>query len=157
MVNDAKFDVVSVTRSLYARNIEAESITLHDTTLRGDVHTSGRRVKELYEMQRNTNCFDDSHKSTVEDVQRNVTMTGQGMVTHGFCHLKSHAEVDDERMPDNTFTICLDDAGAPMYKFKIAGSVTYGGIATCTPRVEVDLGSIMTLSSARDRHSGAPS
>ena len=140
MTKDGAFDILSVKRTLYVNNIEANSITLSDTTLRGNVHTSGKRVKELYEAQQNTNCYCDKDKETVNELQNIYCKQNDTIIqTPPFIKLVSHSDIDDEHMPDNTYVLCLDDNNDPMYKLKVQNEIKFGSIATSKPYINVEL------------------
>jgi hypothetical protein len=147
-MKDGSFDVLQVRNTLYVNNIEANTITMNDTTLKGNIHTTGKKVKELYEKQRNTNAFEDHHKSVVEGLEKVCTINDVYTVNQPmFTKMYKHGEIDDETMPDNTSVICLDDERKPIYKMKIDGEIQYVSMGTYKPNIKIDLGSIMSLES----------
>lgn len=141
MVQDGKYDVLNVTRALYVNEVHANSITLHDTTFRGNIHTSGRKVKELYENQKNTNCFTDQHKRKVEDMSGTMVVedTHVEFVKPVFFKLPHAATVVDEMIPNNSGCMCLDDDQNIIYKVKKDNEVGYVSLDFHQPKVKVDI------------------
>ena len=147
-MRDGSFDILQVRRTLYANNIEANTITMNDTTFKGNVHTTGKKVKELYESQRNTNAFEDHHKQSIEGLEK-VCTTNEHLIIHKpmFTKMFKHFEINDDHMPDNTSIVCLDDNDKPVYKMKINGEVLFSSMGTYKPSVKINFsGDSMNMS-----------
>ena len=140
MTSDAQYDLLNVKRTLYANHIETNTITLNDTTLRGNIHTSGKRVKELYEAQENTNCYTDEHHKTVEKLQ-SLVKSNDSMITVNPCFFKlhSHHEINDVTMPDKSYCMCLDDNNNVIYKIKTNNTISYGQLTSIEPHINIKI------------------
>lgn len=137
MARDAMYDFVHVKKQLFANNIQANSITLHDTTLRSNIHTSGRRVKELYESQQDTNCFSDNDRAAVTSFRNacngNEALVFESPVYHRLYH---HSVVNP---PTDTYCICADDTGCIVVKANVNGVNKIAKCETWDQTVGVEL------------------
>jgi hypothetical protein len=141
MAQDGKYAILNVTKSLYVNDIHANSITLHDTTFRGNIHTSGKKIKELYEAQKNTNCFTDDDKHQSHVLAQNTEMCDSHVVFTKpvFFKLPRASTVDEDSIPDNSGCMCLDDNENIVYKIKKGGVVGYTALHFFEPQVKVTI------------------
>ena len=139
MNKDGRFDILQVSNTLIANDIQANSITLRDTVLKGNIHTSGKRVKELYENQKNTNCFEDAHKDLVIHLDKNITQSKDNVMFKKpiFQPLIMHNLIKDENIPNDSYCICLDDEYNPIYKMKINDVIKYTPLTAYEPKIRI--------------------
>uniref|UniRef100_A0A6C0FBG7 Uncharacterized protein n=1 Tax=viral metagenome TaxID=1070528 RepID=A0A6C0FBG7_9ZZZZ len=140
MPSDAQYDILNVKNTLYANNIQTNTITLNDTTIRANIHTTGKRIKELYERQQNTNCYTDEDCTVVNNlkqlVESDYTPT---TINPCFVKLIHHSEINDDTMPDNSYIMCLDDNNNAIHKIKTNGSINYGQVTEIEPYINVQI------------------
>lgn len=119
-MKDGSFEVLEVTKVLHANEIHADSITFNDTSFKGNVYTSGSRIKELYESQKNTNAFTDEDVSFLHTLKNSYRCNNDTM----YQRIPLSKDVCDEDIPEQCMVVCLNDSGQLIQKVKFNNIVT---------------------------------
>lgn len=71
-----------IAESLEVNELKVNNLTIRDTTIKADIGMTGRRVKELYEQQSNTNEYTDAEKAYVKRlIGKNSTVNGGSVIS----------------------------------------------------------------------------
>lgn len=119
-MKDASFEVLEVTKVLHANEIHADSITFNDTSFKGNIYTSGSRIKELYESQRNTNAFTDDNAFFISSLKNNIKSKNDIM----YHKIPFSKDISDDEIPEQSMVVCLNNSGQLIQKVKYNNIVT---------------------------------
>jgi hypothetical protein len=121
MKQDDCYQNLQVKKNLHANVIYASKLVLDDATLSSTTHLLGNDVKQLYESQRNTNCFTDENKKTLQSLSTTISTSSEIVYvkTIPVFHLPNVREVHDSLLHNQSYCICSSDDGKLMYRTKM--------------------------------------
>lgn len=136
MTTDAKFTSLEITESILAKtidvdNLRVKTLTLDDQHIKTHIDATSGRIKELYEMNRNTQSLSDDNKVLVESLQKTtevredaykITVNGPFTVTSTkgqFFNIPD--EVDYADIPEGHGVWCFSGKYGMIMKFKRNG------------------------------------
>lgn len=90
------------TDNFYAKHIVADNLTIKSHVIKHDIMTPGHTIKEMYESQKNTNCFDDRTKEFTQGLQSHMSVNNSL-----FTHLPNLADVSN--IPEHHAVMCIDN------------------------------------------------
>jgi len=97
-------------KTVHAEKIIVNTLVLKDTTLQSDISMAGTKVKQLYESQRNTNCFSDNDKMKLDTL--NEMFSKQCNVLKTECPMYNKLvylqDIDIESIPLMHSLLCID-------------------------------------------------
>ena len=132
MKQDECYNFLQVKDTMYANTIRAKKLVLDDETLESNIHMAGERVKTLYESQKDTNCYNDGHKSTVASLQES------GILHNSKVYTPIYTDEETQDIPTNSMCLCLYN-GDLVFKVNANNTIKYIH-PTCThERVKVDI------------------
>ena len=153
-MKDASYNTIDVKKFIKANVIEADtiktnSLTLRDVHLNVDINMTHRKVKESYESNPDTNCFDDEAEQTLKSVQnlKHFENNNTCMISPGSMFLSNANgtfvqvpdDVDYENIPDNHGVWCFNNEYGLVFKFKKNGKLLFSHGNTFEYSVPVEL------------------
>jgi len=130
-------DVKNIIRAnvIEADNIKSNSITLKDVHLNVDINLTNKKVKEAYEANEDTNCYDDDAENTVKSIQNlmHFEQNNTCMISPGSMFLSNANgtfvqvpdDVNYENIPENHGVWCYNSEYGMIFKFKKNGKLLF--------------------------------
>jgi len=154
-MKDGSFSTIQVTKQLDTKHLEADSIktnslTIRDVHLNVDINMTNRKVKEAYESNKDTNCYNDEAENTMKSLQNLMYFEENNtcMISPGSMYLSNANgtfvqvpdDVDYENIPDNHGVWCFNTEYGLIFKFKKNGKLLFTHGNTFEWSIPVELG-----------------
>ena len=141
MKQDECFVNLEVKNNIHAKNIIAKKLILEDATLSTNTHILGGDIKKLYESQKDTNCFTDTDKQTLNTLSTNIVSNESSTEISNIpiFHLPTVDQISKLSLNNNTYCICSSSDNKLMYRANINGKTRDYYFQIHEPEVKVKL------------------
>ena len=129
-------------KTVQAETIVANTLVLKNTTLQSDISMAGAKVKQLYESQRNTNCFSDNDKIKLDSLHETFFKQCNFLTTR--CPMYSKLvylqDIDIESIPLMHTILCIDKHTNNLLNVaNVNGEIKMYKYETYIPYIKTDL------------------
>ena len=141
MKQDECFINLEVKNNIHAKNIIAKKLILEDNTLTTNTHILGGDIKKLYESQKDTNCFTDFNKQTLNILSTNISSNEYSTELSNIpiFYLPTIEQISKLRLNNNTYCICSSHDNKLMYRANIDGKTSDHYFQIYEPEIKVKL------------------
>lgn len=155
MTSDAKFINLDITNKIHASKIDVDflhvkNLTLEDKHVNTNIDVTSKKIKDLYENNKDTNCLTNEDKSLLTSLHSSLetqadtmrfTLDGPFQVTSHGQFFSIPNEIDYKDIPDNHGVWCFNNKYGMIMKFKKNGKCffTHGNTYEWSLPVEVSV------------------